>query len=170
MPVDPHAFKAALRQFASGVTVVTVRSGERIHGMTVSSFCSVALQPPLVLWCARLGARTLTLVQESRVYAVNVLSEEQQWISEQFAAEGTESGDRFAGVRWHDGPATGCPLLEGCLATLECTLEADFPGGDHRVLLGRVVGLSASDEGAPLLYFRSGYRRIARGLELDRRG
>jgi flavin reductase (DIM6/NTAB) family NADH-FMN oxidoreductase RutF len=170
MPVDPHGFKAALRQFASGVAVVTVRSGEKIHGMTVSSFCSVSLHPPLVLWCARLGARTLSLIQESRVYAVNVLSDRQKWISDQFAAEGTESGDRFAGVEYRDGPATGCPLLVGCLANLECSLEADFPGGDHRVLLGKVIGLDAWDEREPLLYFRSGYRRFDTGLELDRHG
>lgn len=158
MRLDTAQFRQVMSQFATGVTIVTVRSDRKIHGMTVNSFCSVSLQPPLVLWCAENGSRTLQLIEQSRVYAVNVLAADQQHLSDHFAARLTEEGNRFAGVEFRDGPATGCPLLPGCLAWIECRLVEAVPAGDHTVLLAEPVALAQAPEGRrPLLFFASRY-------------
>lgn len=149
-----------MSRFATGVTVATAGSGERIHGMTVNSFTSVSLSPPLVLWCAVEGCRTLKLIQEGGAYAINILSQEQEGLSRHFSSPSTSEGDRFQGLAWRPGPRTGCPLLEGALATLECRLVQDLEAGDHRILLARVEALTLAGEGSPLIYFGSRYRAL----------
>lgn len=150
-----------MSRFATGVTVVTVKSGDRLHGMTVNSFTSVSLEPPLVLWCAEKGARTLRLIEESGVYAVSILGDEQQALSQRFATRSSENQDRFAGIAHYPGPATGCPLLPGALATFECRMVADHDAGDHRILVARVEAVDVADGGDPLLYFGSRYRLLS---------
>ena len=160
--LEPKQFRRAMSRFATGITVVSVRSGERTHGMTVNSFTSVSLDPPMVLWCAERGSRTLALVQESGVYGVSVLGEHQVDLSQHFAGRWTEGVDRFAGIDCFDGPATGCPLLRGALATFECRLAMDQAVGDHHVLLARVEDVRMPEEpGSPLLYFGSRYCFLA---------
>ena len=157
--IDPATFRAVLGRFASGVTVVTVRDAEgRDHGMTVSAFCSVSLEPPLVLACIDRSAALLPTLGAGATYAINVLSESQEALSRRFAAE---VDDRFDGVGYTRGPA-GSPLLEDALAWLECRVEARVDAGDHVVVIGRVEHAQVSERAAPLLYYRSGYGRLER--------
>lgn len=157
--VDSLTFRKCLGRFSTGVTVVTSRDQDRIHGMTVNSFTSVSLVPPLVLFCPKNGTRTLDLMKNSGVYAVNILSCEQAWISERFAGMSTDDDDRFAGIEYSEGPLTGCPLLSGCLAHLECRMTDHHKAGDHNICVAEVVGLAvhAETDLAPLLYFSGNY-------------
>lgn len=157
--VDSLAFRKCLGKFSTGVTVVTSRDGDRIHGMTVNSFTSVSLVPPLVLFCPKRGTRTLDLMKNSGVYAVNILSCDQAFISERFAGMSTDDDDRFAGLEYTEGPMTGCPLLTGSLAHLECRVVDQHKAGDHFICVGEVIGLAIHPEAdvAPLLYHSGNY-------------
>jgi flavin reductase (DIM6/NTAB) family NADH-FMN oxidoreductase RutF len=156
MGIDAREFRRSLGQFASGVTVVTTRDPTgRPHGLTASSFCSVSLDPPLVLVCVdnRLLARRA--IEESRIFAVSVLAETQESISRQFAGGGP---DKFAGVDLVEG-SNGAPLVSGALAHLQCRLAAAHEAGDHTIFVGEVL-LLAARPGRPLLYHESAYRRL----------
>ncbi len=157
---DCRAFRDALGSFATGVTVVTALAptGERI-GLTVSSFNSVSLDPPLILWSLSRGSPNLEAFQNATHFSVNVLAANQQEISDRFAARG---GDRFAGVPLHDG-VRGTPLLDGCCACFECSNEAQYPGGDHIVFIGRVEKFAHTETLSPLVFHNGGYRQL-RGI------
>ena len=149
-------FRHACGQFATGVAVATAsdESGTP-HGLTINSFTSVSVSPPLVLICIDYRAQVLQVFLRSAHYGVNVLRENQQEISNR-CADRVE--DRFAGVAWKRGE-TGVPLIEGALASLECATRQIIEGGDHTILLAEVVGVHTSS-GDPLLYFNSRYQRI----------
>lgn len=156
MPVQPVEFRRALGQFASGVTVVTTRTAAgQPQGLTVSSFCSVSLDPPLVLVCIDKRAEATQGLSESRVFGVSVLAEDQQSISHQFAFGGAE---RFAG----HAPSTrdGLVLIEGAVAQLECRLTSAHDAGDHFIYVGEVQALCVRP-GRPLLYHAGHYRSLA---------
>jgi flavin reductase (DIM6/NTAB) family NADH-FMN oxidoreductase RutF len=155
--VAPDEFKQALARFASGVTVVTSRLGERLHGMTVSAFASVSLEPPLVLVCADKSSDTHALIARSGVFAVNVLAAGQEALSNRFASKRDEER-RFEGVAWRGG-ATGSPLLPGVLASLDCKVESAHEAGDHVIYVGRVEAVASSDA-EPLVYFGAAYRSL----------
>lgn len=127
--------------------------------MTVNAFSSVSLKPPLVLFCATNGTRTLALIEAAGFYAVNILGQHQVNVSERFAGRQLEDIDRFAGLEYRDG-VTGCPLLEGAVAWLECRVVSATPTGDHTVLVGEVQNLQPG-EGRPLLYFARQYHGLA---------
>jgi flavin reductase (DIM6/NTAB) family NADH-FMN oxidoreductase RutF len=150
-----------MREFATGVTVVaTVRPDGTPYGLTVNSFTSLSLEPPLVLVCLSRQLSGLDLFREGRPFAVNVLGAAQRWISDRFARASPE--ERFRDVAWRPG-ATGAPLLEGCLAVLECRVEQWLPGGDHVIVLGApVAGEVRAPADDPLVFFRGGYTTIAR--------
>jgi flavin reductase (DIM6/NTAB) family NADH-FMN oxidoreductase RutF len=152
MPVDEAAFKLAMSHFASGVTVVTTEHGGRPYGMTVASFASVSLRPPLVLICVEKSVKTHEAIVASGKFGVSILSAEQAEISSRFASR---MEDKFSGVELQRG-ALGVPLIGGALTTLECALRDQLPGGDHSIFVGEVVDARVR-EGKPLLYFRSGY-------------
>ncbi len=159
MGIEPHEFRRSLGQFASGVTVVTSRDASGTpQGLTASSFCSVSLDPPLVLVCVdnRLGARRA--IEESGIFAVSVLAETQESVSRRFAGGGP---DKFTGIELLPG-SHGAPLVSGALAHLECRLTAAHGAGDHTIFVGEVLRLTANP-GRPLLYHESGYRRLAAG-------
>ena len=157
--IDDATFRAVLGRFASGVTVVTVRDAAgHDHGMTVSAFCSVSLEPPLVLACIDRTATLLPALEAGGAYAINILSETQEALSRRFASE---VDDRFDGVGYHRGPR-GSALLDDALAWLECRVEARVDAGDHVVLIGRVEHTQVSEAAGPLLYYRSGYGRLVR--------
>lgn len=158
MPVDPVHFKAALRRWASGVTIVTARAGDRVLGMTASAFSSVSLDPPLVLVCADKSAHTLPLIEEGRVFAVNVLRADQRELSTRFATIGNEDV-RFEGLTCRTGPS-GAPWLPEALAVLDCRLHATLDAGDHVIYVGEVIA-TESGEGEPLLYYDAAYRGLA---------
>ena len=156
MAIEPSEFRHALSQFASGVTVVTTRStAGRPLGLTVSAFCSVSLDPPLVLVSIDHRSETLPGFAAFGYFGVSVLAEGQEELSRRFAVSGPE---KFEGVPLATG-STGVALLPGALAHLECRVVTGHPAGDHTIYVGEIVSLSVSP-GRPLLYHRGVYRRL----------
>ncbi len=157
MPVTSDEFRAALSRFPSGVTVVTTRDSEgRLHGITVSAFCSVSLDPPRVLICFEKTTGSHLALESTKMFVVNILSTEQKELSERFASL---IENKFEGVDFETN-IDGLPVLLGCLATLECRTTAAYDGGDHSIFVGEVENASAND-GDPILYFRGDYRAIS---------
>lgn len=158
--VDPESYKRSLRKFASGITIVTVASNGDLHGMTATSFASVSLEPPLILVSLEKRSFTHDLVLASRSFAVNVLAADQEPLARDFARRGEKS---FAGIECRRS-ASGAPLIAGCLAWLECDITEVVPGGDHDVVVARVVA-SDTREGAPLIYFERAYRVLEQPVD-----
>jgi flavin reductase (DIM6/NTAB) family NADH-FMN oxidoreductase RutF len=158
MSISADDFKRALGRCATGVTIVTARTGDRVHGMTVSAFTEVSLDPPLVLVCADRKSNTLPVIEAAGVFAVNVLARDQQALSKRFASKEDE-WRRFDGLETDVG-ATGAPLLRGVVANLDCRVIAAHPHGDHVVYVGRVEEVRSFDR-EPLLYYRGTYGGFA---------
>lgn len=157
MAIDQEAFKEALRGWASGVTVVTARSGDKRHGMTVSAFSSVSADPPLVLVCASQSSTTHGIIEEGGLFAVNILAAHQQEVSNIFASAKHE-GTRLQQVGWSEGE-TGAPLIDGALASLECKVASAHREGSHTIYVGHVQAVHTTDAD-PLLYYGGGYRSL----------
>jgi flavin reductase (DIM6/NTAB) family NADH-FMN oxidoreductase RutF len=156
MSLDPALFRSVLGRFCSGVTVVTARDDEGNDvGMTVSAFCSVSLEPPLVLCCIERTAAMHDVLARATAFAVNILSDEQEAISRRFSEREEE---RFDGIGYERGQ-NGAALLVGALAWLECRTFARHDGGDHTIVVGEVEHAEARN-GAPLLYYRGGYNQL----------
>jgi flavin reductase (DIM6/NTAB) family NADH-FMN oxidoreductase RutF len=156
MPIDDAQFKEAMSRFASGVTVVTTEHEGVLFGMTVASFASLSLHPPLVLVCVAKAAKSHEAIRETGKFGVSILAFSQAELSGRFASK-TE--DKFAGVSYHRGE-NGVPLLDGAICTLECRVHEQFVSGDHSIFVGEVLEAEVS-EGAPLAYYRSAYREIS---------
>jgi flavin reductase (DIM6/NTAB) family NADH-FMN oxidoreductase RutF len=156
MPVDDAQFKLALSHFASGVTVVTTEHEGKQYGMTVASFASLSLHPPLVLVCVENSVKTHDAIGAAGKFGVSILTQEQADISAKFASR---RDDKFESVAITRGPL-GVPLIANALTTLECSLRETLPGGDHTIFVGEVVDAQSREDGVPLLYFRSGYREM----------
>ncbi len=156
--MDSASFKSALACFASGVTVVTAPgNGAGPIGITVSSFCSVSLEPPLVLVCLDNGTGAIEqFADPDAAFAINVLAENQSSLSNDFAGPQTYDMHGHA----HDVGASGVPCLAGVAAVLDCRLHAVHDGGDHRIVVGRVVDLRVDRDKRPLVYFHSSYHRL----------
>jgi len=134
--IDPRALRQALGCFPTGVAVVTtIGSGGAPLGLTISSFNSVSMDPPLILWSLTKNAASLAAFKTHGAFAVNVLSAEQEPLCRHFSSA---EGDRFADVEWRAG-IDGIPVLEGAVAVFECRNWAVYPGGDHEIFLGQVV-------------------------------
>jgi len=163
MTVTSLDFRAAVGQFATGVTIVTTLDGERPVGITVNALASVSQEPPMVMIALGLRRFIVPAIEASGRFAVNVLAEHQQWLSDCFAgANVNPSREAFCGAPWHPGP-TGLPILQGAIASLECALVEQFSVGDHLLCIGRVEACGAEDgEAPPLLYHRRRYLRIER--------
>ena len=153
---NPRQLRATFGSFATGVTVVTTRDGggEPV-GLTVNSLASVSLSPPLLVWCIGLGTPSFEVFRGCTHYAVNVLASNQEDISNRFA---TPSSDKFAGLTLQNG-AGGAPLIAGCIASFECVNEIQYPGGDHLMLVGRILNYQ-THAGDPLIFFGSGYAKL----------
>lgn len=153
---DSAGLRRALGCFVTGVTVVTARGVDgQPRGFTANSFTSVSLDPPLVLVCVGHETECFNVYRQCSRFAVNMLGDSQQAISVRFA---TEHSDRFAGVCWREG-RYGSPILEGCVASLECAVWRRFEAGDHMVLIGRVLACEDSTD-RPLAYWRGRYRSL----------
>jgi flavin reductase (DIM6/NTAB) family NADH-FMN oxidoreductase RutF len=160
MSVDPETFRDALGRFASGVCVVTTTSnGDAPAGVTITSFTSLSLDPPLVLFCIGRRSTSIGAFLACSAFAINLLSARQEELSELFASQ---RPDKFAGIAWQKG-ANGCPLLSRCLGSLECDKEIVHPAGDHVIVVGKVVRFTGAADDEPLLRFRGRYHRLGGG-------
>jgi flavin reductase (DIM6/NTAB) family NADH-FMN oxidoreductase RutF len=159
--VESDRFRQVMGRFATGVTVVTTFAEGMPQGITVNALSSVSLEPALVMVALDRRRFITPMVRASGRYAVNVLGEGQQALSDCFAHAAVRPGrEDFCGAAWRPGP-TGLPLLDGAIATLECTVVETFSAGDHDLFIGRVDSLDDETDGAgPLLYFRRRYLRI----------
>jgi flavin reductase (DIM6/NTAB) family NADH-FMN oxidoreductase RutF len=157
MSVDDRSFRRALGSFATGVTIVTTAdaNGGPV-GVTVSSFSSVSLDPPLVMFCLGEKTSSLKAFKEWGHFAVNILGEKQRELSIIFS---NKKGDKFAEIDYAKN-AHGCPVIAGCLANLECRTEKIVEAGDHLIFIGRVEKITFSPGGQPLLYFRGAYSSL----------
>ena len=155
MTIDDARFKEAMSHFASGVTVVTTEHDGTPYGMTVASFASLSLRPPLVLVCIEKSVKTHEAIRAAGMFGVSILSREQADVSGKFASK---AEDKFAGVNLRQG-ASGVPLIDGAICTLECRVHEQLPGGDHTIFVGEVLDAQMGD-GQPLVYYRSAYREI----------
>lgn len=156
-PIDPAALRRALGMFATGITVVTTRRADGTPvGLTVNSFNSVSLEPPLVLWSLARSNSAFEVFAGCSHYAVNVLADDQEALSNHFASK---VHDRFKDVAWSEGLA-GVPLLEGCCGHFEVRNLSRIEGGDHLIFLGEVERFGWHKR-EPLLYFGGHYRRLA---------
>jgi len=155
-PVTSEEFRRACGRFSTGVTVASVLDAKGApHGLTVSSFTSVSLDPPLILICLGHAVSAIRHFRAATHFGINVLAEDQRALSDRFARKGH---DRFDGVAWQAG-VTGVPLLPGVLATIECVVHRIVPMGDHDILVGEMVHAQVND-GEPLLHFAGGYRKL----------
>jgi len=151
--IDPAALRGALGGFATGVAIVTAADGRGGHvGMTINSFTSVSLDPPLVLWCIDGSARSLPAFLAAGYYAVNVLAADQQSLSVRFARRGE---DKFSGLEVTEGIG-GSALFPGCVARLQCRIVGTYEEGDHVILLGQVLACDREDR-PPLVFFGGTY-------------
>jgi flavin reductase (DIM6/NTAB) family NADH-FMN oxidoreductase RutF len=155
-PVTSEEFRRACGRFATGITIASVLDAHGApHGLTVSSFASVSLDPPLILICLGRDVSVIDHFRASNKFGINVLAEGQRDLSERFARKGH---DRFDGLEWQRG-ATGVPLLTGVLAAMECRTSHQFTAGDHDIFVGEMLAARVAD-GAPLIHFASRYRGL----------
>lgn len=157
MSVNPENLRTAMRQWATGVTVVSVALNGDRHGMTVSSFTSLSLDPPLVMVSLENVTRTRNLVMQAGRFGVTILRQEQQDISDVFAGRHTEHLDRFEGLPTYT-LVSGCPLLAGGLAGIDCRVVTSYPAGNHTVFIADVLAVNFETSGSPLLYYDRDYR------------
>jgi flavin reductase (DIM6/NTAB) family NADH-FMN oxidoreductase RutF len=154
VPVSTDTFKAAMRRFATGVTIVTTRTGETIHGFTVNAFASVTADPPTVLVCVNKTARAHPIIAESGAFCVNILALEQRAVAETFTT--AEPHERFTTIAHRAGPS-GSPILDNVLAYVDCRVDQEITSGTHTIFIGRVLE-SGERAGAPLGYYDRSYR------------
>jgi flavin reductase (DIM6/NTAB) family NADH-FMN oxidoreductase RutF len=160
--VEPLAYRQALGRFATGITVITTRADGRDHAMTVNSFSSVSLDPPLVLFSCEKVARFHEAITASGVWVVSVLRDDQVEQSRWFAQRGRPFDDQFAKFATRPASAVDALALDDCVATIECRTVGCYDGGDHTVVLGEVVAVEVAPvECKPLLYWGGGYRTLA---------
>ena len=145
--------------FASGVTIMTTNASGRMHGMTVSAFASQSLDPLLILVSVERSTVMHRLVMDSGAFAINILDERGEGTARFFADNARLDGPQFNEGSYHLG-TTGSPILEEATGYLEAAVDSTLDAGDHTIVIGRVVALEIVREAAPLIYYRSGYRRL----------
>lgn len=156
--MDSSEFRRVMGHFPTGVVIVTsLRDDGSPCGLTVNAFCSVSLDPSLVLVCVERDADSHDCIRDSGIFAVSVLDDARgESLSRRFA--NSEGGDKFHGVAFRT-EASGAPVLESAIAWLDCRVRQAVPAGDHTVFLGEVV-VADAQEGRPLVYYRGGYGRF----------
>ncbi|WP_316784269.1 flavin reductase family protein [Streptomyces sasae] len=155
-----RCLRSVLGRFATGVVAVAgcdpVTGGRA--GLVANSFCSVSLDPPLVSFCVAHTSTSWPAIRAAGLLAISILGAQQREAARRLAVSG---GDKFGGLPWLGSPG-GAPVLEGALAWLECAVEAEYPAGDHMIVVARVLRLDALQEGEPLLFFRGAFERLDR--------
>jgi 3-hydroxy-9,10-secoandrosta-1,3,5(10)-triene-9,17-dione monooxygenase reductase component len=153
--IDSQLYRQVMGQFLAGVTIITAANPSGPVGMAVSAFSSLSMEPPLVLFCPQKRSATWALVEDAGHYAVNILGSGQEHISRQMSSK---AEDKFAGIDWHT-ESTGSPVLDDALGWIDCRTEQVHDGGDHWIVVGRVLALGWR-EGEPLGYHRGAYGRF----------
>jgi len=156
MPMDSRAFRNALGCFPTGVAVVTAAGSDSHFGITVNSFTSVSLDPPLLLWCMDRRSRRHDVFAKASGFTVSILGTDHKEVSSRLARPGEHSLDDIALIETQLGP----PALADSLAVFECAVEKMVEAGDHTILLGRVLRFSCPSASAPLVYFRGKYSAL----------
>lgn len=157
--IKGEAFRAAMRRVPAVVTIVTAVGDEEIRGITIGSFTSVALEPPLISFNVRKEARIHGILTTTSHFAVHLIGPHHTHLCEHFAKAGRTSTEQFSGVG-HRLDAHGVPILTDALAVLRCRRHDAFEAGDHSIILGRVVEIDAVNDGEPVLYYHQSYRSI----------
>ncbi len=160
MPLTTDEFRAAMGRFATGVTIVTSRLGEELHGMTANSVTSVSLEPPLVLVCVDRESDSYGFIDGSGVFAVSILGRGQERLASEFAAKEGPGAHRLDDVP-HHARVTGAPIIDGSLAYLDCRVIGRYPGGDHTIFVGEVVDAGRLHEDEPLIFHERRYTGLA---------
>ena len=159
-PLTDVALRKLRGLFASGVTVVTTVHDSGLYGVTVSAFSSVSLEPPLILICLATDSNAHDRIAESGVFAVNLLSDDQEFLSERFAARAPLVNAKFDGVPYAVA-VTGSPILPESIAWYDCRVEAQHDGGDHVIFVGRMAAIGFGEaQRQPLLYFANRYAHL----------
>jgi flavin reductase (DIM6/NTAB) family NADH-FMN oxidoreductase RutF len=157
--LSPDQLRTILRRWSTGVTLVTVNDGEKSHGMTVNSFTSVSLAPPLILVSLERGTRTNRMVQETSSFAVAILEQGQRNLAERFAGRIADSDDRFRGVAVFSS-SLGHPIPDGCLAYLDAHVRNAYEAGTHTLFIAETTHGATVRDGKPLLYYDRDYRHL----------
>jgi flavin reductase (DIM6/NTAB) family NADH-FMN oxidoreductase RutF len=156
-------FRDAVGGFATGINVITTRGEDHAYGMTANAFTSVSLDPPLILVCIGTSATGSDIVRRNGVFAVNILSSEQEPLSRYFASKDRPKGrDAFRAVPHHE-EVTGSPILNGVAGFLDCRVHAEHEAGDHLIFIGEVVALGSEPRVQPLLFHAGQYRLLHPG-------
>jgi len=154
--IDLQELRRVMGHFATGVTVVTTKDGEDTpFGLTANAFASLSLDPPLALICVDKAAQCYSCFEGSKIFAINVLGEEQEEISRRFATKGAQ---KFNGIPWHKSES-GLALLDGAISHIECKVVYSYDGGDHTIYVGEVLRAKTTGE-RPLIFFRGKYHRL----------
>lgn len=157
MSLDKNEFRRCMGHFATGITVVTTNTKEnKPCGMTVNSFSSLSLEPPLILFSVDKNAHNHDNFTNCKKFAVNILSENQKDISVAFAHPSSVNWNEIK----HKEAENGSPILKGCLAYISCINENIYAGGDHSIIIGRVTDMQMSLDEQPLIYFKGKYRKV----------
>ena len=159
MPVDPELLRAVMRHWTTGVAILAARDGARAHGMTVNAFSSVSLEPPLVLACVERSVRTHPLVKNSGAFAISILCQGQESVSDRFAGRDTEHENRFEGLQTFSA-VTGAPILTPNMGYLDCAVVAAHEHGTHTIFVAEVVAAKLEQCETPLVYYNRNYRRL----------
>lgn len=160
MSVDPLEFRSIIGHLATGVTVITTAADGQLQGMTANAVASLSLDPVMVLVCVDRTTHTHGLLEKSGAFTVNILGEHQEDVSRLFAKKDAPQKGMLRGCGFRLG-ATGSPILEDCLAFLECRVADVLTGGDHSIFLGQVVNEGVVSDTNPLLFFRGQYGALA---------
>lgn len=166
MALPKDEFRRLIGCFATGVTIITAARGEEVRGMTANAVTSVSLDPLLLLVCVDKSTITHQFMEESAAFAVNILAEDQEQISRALASRESMDARRLVGYAYRPGQ-NGAPILEGCVAYLECRVAEIFPGGDHSIFIGQVEEGSIMREAQPLIFYRGKYVKLATWREPD---
>ena len=161
MRVDKPTFRRVIGSFATGVTVITTGRDGDYHGMTANAIASLSLEPLLVLVCIEKSAQTYAVLDRCGYFNVNILAEGQGKIAKRFADKGLKKVHDLRGTAFRLGES-GVPLLDGCLAYLECKITDRYDGGDHTIFVGAVDAAEVSEQSLrPLIFYQSEYTRLA---------